>query len=348
MPLLDMLRRTRQVLGASALLAATCIPAAAQSTGPYKIVDHWHIGGSGGWDYLTADPDAHRLYVTHGARVEVLDTNTGKVVGAITGLKGTHGVALNPDGKTGYVSDGQGNDVLVFDRSDFHTVATIPAGTNPDGIAFEPVTKTVWSFNGRSQDATVIDASTNKVVATIKLPGKPEFPVADGKGIVFDNIESANAIVRLDAQSKTLTATWKLNACDSPSGLAMDEQHRRLFPVCDGKKMGVVDADSGKQLASPAIGEGPDAAGFSDKHQLAFASAGDGTLTIIDTAHDNKVLQTLATERGARTMAYDPSTDRVYLVTAKFGPRPEPTAAMPRPRPSVLPNSFEVIVVGRK
>ena len=348
MPLLDTLRRTRNVLGAAALLACVYIPAAAQSTSPYKIVDHWKIGGTGGWDYLTVDPAAHRLYVTHGPRVEVLDTTSGKVVGSITGLKGTHGVALNTDGKTGYVSDGQGNSVLVFDRSDFHTITTIPAGTNPDGIAFEPVTKTVWAFNGRSQDATVIDAATNKVIATIKLPGKPEFPIADGKGIVFDNIETANAIVRLDAQSKTLTATWKLDACDSPSGLAFDEQHRRLFPVCDGKKMGVVDADSGKQLASPAIGEGPDAAGFSAKYQLAFASAGDGTLTIIDTAHDNKVLQTLATERGARTMAYDPATDRVYLATAKFGPRPEPTATTPRPRPPVLPDSFEVIVVGRK
>lgn len=348
MPHPPILRRVPTAVVVCTAIAAFSLSGFAQQSGPYKIVDHWAIGGSGGWDYLLADPSAHRLYVTHGQRVEVLDTTSGKVVGAITGLKGTHGVALNTDGKTGYVSDGQGNDVVVFDRHDLHTIATIPTGANPDGILFEPSTKSVWAFNGRSNDASVIDAVSNKIVATIKLPGRPEFPVADGKGTVYVNIENTNSIVRLDARAKTVTATWKLDACDSPSGLAIDEQHRRLFPVCDGKKMGVIDADSGKQLASPAIGDGPDAAGFSAKYGLAFASAGDGTLTVIDTANGNKVLQTLATERGARTMTYDPTTDRVYLATAKFGPRPEPTAQTPRPRPSVLPDSFQIIVVGRK
>ncbi len=210
------------------------------------VLTKWTIGGEGGWDYLTSDPKAHRLYVTHGPRVEVLDTDSGKVVGSITGLKGTHGVALDDSGKYGYVSDGGANVVVVFDRATLATVASIPAGTNPDGIMFEPVTKTVWAFNGRSNNATVIDTAQRKVVATIPLDGKPEFPVADGKGTVFVNIESKNEIVRLDAADKKITATWPLANCESPSGLAIDPAGRRLFAVCDGGKMAVVECELGK------------------------------------------------------------------------------------------------------
>ena len=315
---------------------------------PYSVVDHWKLGGTGGWDYLLADPSAHLLYVTHGPRVEVVDTTTGKAVGAITGMKGTHGIALDSDGKTGYISDGGGNAVVVFDRKSFQTLATVPAGTNPDGIAFEPVTKTVWAFNGRSKNASVIDAASRQVVATIDLPGKPEFPQADGKGHVFVNIEDMNEIVKLDAASKKSVATYPLTDCASPSGLSYDAAHHRLFAVCDGKKMAVLDAETGKQLGSAAIGDGPDAAGFDDKDQLAFSSNGEGSLSVIDAAHGYKTLETLPTQQGARTMVYDSGTDRVYLVTAQFGPRPAATPAVPRPRPAVLPDSFTVIVVGRK
>ena len=335
------------VLLAATLFAATAMTSAAQGSGPYKIVDKWKIGGAGGWDYLLADPSAHRLYVTHGPRVEVVDTNTGKSVGAITGLKGTHGVALDEKGAFGYISDGGANQVVVFDRKTLATVATVPAGTNPDGITFEPVTRTVWAFNGRSNNATVIDAADNKVVATIALPGKPEFPQPDGKGHVFVNIEDKNSVVALDAKTKTIHATWPLASCDSPSGMAIDPAHHRLFSVCDGKKMVALDTESGKELATAAIGDGPDAAGYSAKHQLAFSSNGDGTLSVIDAEHAYKTLQSLPTLRGARTMAYDSSSDRVYLITAEFGPRPEPTAAQPRPRPAVVPDSFMVVVVGR-
>jgi YVTN family beta-propeller protein len=331
-----------------AILVCIFAAASAFAQQPYRIVDHWKIGGTGGWDYLLADAPAHLVYVTHGPRVEVIDSNTGKAVGAITGMKGTHGVALDDQGKYGYISDGGSNDVLVFDRHTFATVTTIPAGANPDGIVFDPSTKTVWAFNGRSNSVTVIDTATNQVAATIDLPGKPEFPVADGRGSVYDNIESANEIVRIDARSKKIADTWKLPDCDSPSGLAMDRKHRKLFAVCDGKKMAVVDAGTGKQIASPEIGNGPDAAAFSAKHGLAFSSNGEGTLTVVDAAHGYKVIENLPTERGARTMAYDDVKDRVYLVTAKFGPLPAPTAQVPHPRPSALPGTFEIIVAGRK
>jgi len=321
------------------------VPALAQT--PYKIIDQWKIGGTGGWDYLTADPAAHLLYVTHGPRVEVIDTTTGKPVGAITGMKGTHGVALPPGSKVGYISDGGNNAVVVFDRQTFATLTTIPAETNPDGIVYEPITATVWAFNGRSKSVSVIDTGTNTVIATIALPGKPEFPTVDGKGNVFDNIESTNQIVKLDAKSKSIAATWELTS-DSPSGQAIDAEHGLLFAVCDGKQMAVVDTATGKQIATPSIGTGPDAAAFSPKYQLAFSSNGEGTLSVVDTAHGFKTIETLPTLKGARTMAYDTATDRIYLVTAQFGPAPDPTPAMPRPRPTVIPDSFTVLVVGRK
>ena len=331
-----------------ALTAVLACLGAAGAQQPYSVVDQWKIGGAGGWDYLLADDAAHRLYITHGPRVEVLDTTTGKSVGAITGLKGTHGIALDPDGKVGYISDGGANAVVVFDRGTLATVASIPAGTNPDGIVYEPVTKTVWAFNGRSKNVSVIDTATRTVVATIPLPGKPEFPQADGKGHVFDNIEDKNSIVALDAGSKTLTATWPLSGCDSPSGLAIDRSHSRLFAVCDGNTMAIVDSNSGRQIGTARIGDGPDAAGFAPKHDLAFASSGDGFLAVVDVAHGLKTVEMLPTMKGGRTMAYDESNDRVYVVSAELGPRPAATAAVPHPRPAVVPDSFEVIVIGRR
>ncbi|MFZ0293559.1 MAG: YncE family protein [Candidatus Sulfotelmatobacter sp.] len=329
------------VVAAVVSIAALC---AAQD---YHVTDHWKLGGQGGWDYLLSDDAAHRLYVTHNSRVEVVDTTTGKPIGAITGLKSTHGVALNPDGKTGYISDGAGNAIVVFNRADFSIRATVPAGTNPDGITFEPATKTVWAFNGRSKNVSVLDTSSNGIVATIDLPGKPEFPQADGKGSVFDNIEDKNEIVKLDAASHKVVAVWPLTGCESPSGMAIDRNKHRLFSVCDGGKMAVVDYESGKVLGLAAIGDSPDAAGFDPKHGLAFSSnGGDGALTIVNAEKPGfPVLQTVQTEKGARTMTLDTETGRIYLVTAQFGPAPEPTEATPHPRHSIVPDTFEIIVV---
>jgi YVTN family beta-propeller protein len=344
--------RSFEVFGKAIFMVLfTCFllaPSAAMAQKPYSVQSRWTIGGEGGWDYLVADPSAHRLYVTHATRLEVVDTTSGKVIGSIQGLQGIHGVALDPAGKYGYISDGHAGTVVVFDRSNLMTLASIPVGTNPDGIVFEPVTKTVWAFNGRSSNVSVIDTATRKVVATIALPGKPEFPVADGTGHVFDNIETKNSIVRLDAKTKKLTATWPLKNCESPSGLAIDLTGRRLFSVCDGKTMAVTDANTGNNLATPTIGDGPDAAGYDATHQLAFSSNGDGTLTIVDASKKSyPVLQTLTTQKGARTMSFDSGTGRVYLVTAEFGAPPAATAPGSHPRPSAVPGSFKVLVVGR-
>jgi YVTN family beta-propeller protein len=329
------------VAAAIVSLATVC---AAQN---YHVAEHWKVGGQGGWDYLLSDDAAHRLYITHNSRVEVVDSTTGKPVGAITGLKSTHGVALNTDGKTGYISDGAGNAIVVFNRADLSVKATVSAGTNPDGIVFEPSTKTVWAFNGRSNNISILDTASNSIVATVPLPGKPEFPQADGQGSVFVNIEDKNEIIKLDAAGRKTVATWPLVGCESPSGMAIDRDRHRLFSVCDGGKMVVVDYDSGKVLGLAAIGDSPDAAGFDPKHGLAFSSnGGDGTLTVVNSRKPGfPVLQTVTTEKGARTMAFDTSTGRVYLVTAQFGPPLPPTDANPHTRRSVVPDSFEIIVV---
>jgi len=340
------------VVAAPALLTAQQPAAPAVSSPvapqlPYHIIDHWKVGGDGGWDYPVADPGAHRLYIAHGTEVDVVDTNTGKSIGVIPNLHGVHSIALDTAGKLGYITDGGANAVVAFDRSSLAVTATIPAGTGPDDMIFEPVTQTVWSFNGRSHDVSVISPASNTVIATIPLPGKPEFAVTDGQGTVFDNIEDKSEIVRIDARSKTITAAWPVG-CDSPSGLAIDVAGHRLFPACDGKKASVIDSTTGKLLANPTIGDGPDAAGFSDAHSLAFIPSRDGILSVIDAAAPGyPTIESLTTQAGARTMTYDSSTDRVYLITADLGPRPDPTPANPRPRPPVIPGTFTVIVVGR-
>lgn len=336
------------VMSAMALSIPALLPAA-DSGSPYKVQQTWTIGGDGGWDYLTVDSAAHLLYIARNTRIQIVDLKTGKLVGEITGFKGTHGVALDTAGKTGYISDGGSNSVAVFDRATRKVTATIPTGKNPDGILFEPKTERIFTFNGGSKDATVIDTHTNKVVATIALPGRPEFPQADGKGIVFANIEDVSKIVRIDAASAKVTASWPIAPGEEPSGMAIDIAHDRLFSVCGNKKMTVVDAKSGKVVATPAIGNGPDAAGFDAAHSVAFSSNGEGNLTILSqkSADEYETLQTLITKPGARTMAVDHATGKVYLATAALGPRPAATPENPRPRPAILPNSFMVLVVGR-
>ncbi|MFZ0663556.1 MAG: YncE family protein [Acidobacteriaceae bacterium] len=320
----------------------------AKAQGPYHVAAQWKIGGDSWWDYMAVDPASHLLYVTHGDHVVVIDTATGKVKTNITGLRGIHGVAFDTSGRFGYISDGTADEVVVFNRKTDAIVARVPAGSNPDGITFEPVTQTVWAFNGRSNSATVISDRTHKVVATVSLPGRPEFPVADGKGSVYDNIASLSEIVRIDARTHTILAAWPIAPCHRPSGLAIDKKHDRLFAVCDGV-MAVVDAKTGKIVATPKIGDGPDAARFDARHQLAFSSNGEGTLTVIHEVSPNSyaVLQTLPTKRGARTMALDQATGTIYTVTGDFGPRPAATAEHPHPRPSLVPGSFVVLVVKR-
>ena len=324
---------------------------AVAASGPgYHVVKTFKLGGEGGWDYLLADPEMHRLYISRGTHVVVIDADTGKSVGDIADTPGVHGIALAPDLGRGFTSNGQEGTVSIFDIKTLATSNKVKVGgENPDAILYDPASKRVFTFNGRSHDSTAIDAATGKIVGVIKLDGKPEFAASDGKGEVFVNIEDKSELTVIDANKLEVKNTWPLAPCTEPSGLAIDREHRRLFAGCDNKMMAVVDADSGKVLATPTIGEGVDAAGFDPKTGLAFASCGEGVLTVIKEESPDKfaVVENVPTQKGARTMALDTKTHTIYTVTAQFGPPPAPTAENPHPRRSIVPDSFVVLVVSR-
>ncbi len=315
----------------------------------YKKTGAIQIGGTGGWDYLTADSENHRLYVSHAGDVDVIDLESNKPVGKISGMKRIHGIAIADDLGTGFISDGGSNQVVMFDLKTLKIKGKAQAGTNPDGIVYDAPSKRVFAFNGRSENATAINATNGHVDGTIALGGKPEFPVSDGKGMVYDNIEDKNEIVAIDSNTMQVKAHWSIAPCESPSGLAIDKEDRRLFAVCDGKKMAVVDADSGKVVATPEIGEGPDAARYDPGTKLAFSSNGDGTLTVVkqNGKDDYSVAENVETVKGARTMALDTETHKIYLSSAEYGPAPAATTQNAHPRPSVVPNTFKVLIVSQ-
>ena len=339
--------RSVSIVSAIAIFLILCSSLSAQK--PFAVEDHWKVGGQGGWDYLLDDSPAQRLYVTHGTRVEVVDTTSGRVTGTIDGLNGSHGITLDTNGRTGYISDGGSNEVIVFDRATLAKLGSVATGTNPDGIIFEPKTNSVLTLNGGSNDATLIDAATRKVVATLSLPGKPEFPTVDGSGSVFVNIEDKNEIVRLDLRTRTITATWPLSGCESPTGMAIDVAGHRLFSVCD-RRMSIIDFRTGRSLATPAIGAGADAAIYDPKQHIAFSSNGQsGTLTVVDAGKPGyAILQTLKTQISGRTMAFDSERNKLYVVVAELGSRPAATPANPHPRPAIVPGTFTILVIGCK
>lgn len=330
-----------------ALLAlAPCIHA---DTAPYKVVERLTPGGNGGWDYPSIDPDTHLLYLSRADHVSIVDTASGKEVGEIADTPGVHGIALAPELNRGFISCGKADMVKVFDLKTRAVVATVATGAGPDAILYEPKTQRVFAFNGHGQNATVIDAKTNTVVATIALGGKPEFARADGRGQVFVNIEDSAELVVLDAAGATLKSRWPLPHCEEPSGLAFDAAHRRSFSTCGNQVLAVLNADSGKPVASVPIGKGVDGAEFDPVTQNVYSANGEGTLTVVheQAPNDFRVLQTLPTQRGARTIALDPATHRLYLPTADFGPAPAPTADNPHPRPAILSGSFILLVVAK-
>ena len=343
---------SRQSVWLAAVLSASLTAVTLAAAGPgYHVVKTIKVSGEGGWDYLTADADTHRLFISRGTHVIVLDTESGKTVGDIPDTQGVHGIALAPELGKGFTSNGREGTVTVFDMSTLAPTGNkIKVGENPDAILYDPATKRVFTFNGRSQDSTAIDAVSGKVLATIKLDGKPEFAASDAQGTVFVNIEDKSELTAIDANKLEVKASWPLAPCQEPSGLSIDRKNRRLFSGCDNKMMAVVDADSGKVLATPAIGEGVDATAFDEGTGLAFASCGqDGVLTVVKEESPTKfsVAETVTTQKGARTMALDTKTHNAYTVTAQFGPRPAATADNPHPRPPILPDSFVVLVVAK-
>jgi DNA-binding beta-propeller fold protein YncE len=338
------------ILGSGAALCAALALAAESAPGGYRLTGRIAIGGEGGWDYLTADPAAHRLYVSHGTRVQVIDTSTKAIVGEIPDTPGVHGIALAPELGRGFTSNGRAGTVTVFDLKSLAVLETVKVtGENPDSIAYDPDSRRVFTFNGRSDNATAIDAATARVVGTLPLAGKPEEGVADGKGRMYVNLEDKSELVAFDSRTLRIEGRWPLAPCEEPSGLAMDREHRRLFVGCHNQLMAIVDGDSGRVLASPPIGRGVDGAAFDPGTGLAFSSNGEGTLTVVheDSPERFTLLGNVPTRPGARTLALDEATHRVYLSTATFGPPPSPTAEHPHPRPSILPGTFEVLVVER-
>lgn len=331
-----------------AALVVAAIPrryAAAPASG-YHLLKKVVLGGEGFWDYLTCDSAARRVYISRGTHVMVVDADSYAVVGDFPGTEGVHGIALAQEFGRGFTSNGRTNTVTIFDLQTLKILGTAPTGNGPDAILYDPASKRVFTFNGHGGDATALDAATGTAAGTVALGGRPEFAVADGQGHLYNNLEDKSEVVRIDSQKLTVTARWPLAPCEEPSGMAMDTEHRRLFIGCHNKMMAVLDADTGKVLATPPIGEGVDANAFDPEAQFAFSSNGEGTLTVVHEDSPEKFTEvaSVPTERGARTMALDLKTHNIFLVTAEFGPPPPPTPEHPHPRPTVKPGSFMLLV----
>jgi len=342
------LMKARLVLIYAVLLLLIATGAHGQN---YKSLKSVRIGGEGGWDYLSIDAKARKLYVTHASKIVVVDLAEDKVVGEIADTPGVHGLAIAPELGHGFSSNGAESRVSVIDLKTLMTLTKIETGENPDAILYEPTRSEVYAFNGRGKSATVIDAKIDKVVATVPLSGKPEFAASDARsGRVFCNIVDKNEVAVIDTKTHSVMASWPLAPGEEPTGMAFDEAHHRLFVGCHNKLMAMLNSDTGKMIATVPIGAGVDACAFDDATQLAFASCGDGTLTIAKEETPDKltVVQTLTTERGARTMALDSRTQRVYTCTAQIAPEPaSPSpAAGERRRPSYVLGTFHLLVYG--
>jgi DNA-binding beta-propeller fold protein YncE len=342
---------SRRLASLSGVFLGLCGSLFAQSDPGYKVVQKVIVGGDGGWDYLVVDPTARRLYVTRATRVMVFDADSLKPVGEIPNTLGVHGVALAPDLGRGFTSNGRASSITIFDPKTLGTIEEVKTqGQNPDAILYDPPTKRVFAFNGRSADATVLDGATGKVAGTIPLGGKPEFATTDREGHVYVNLEDKSELLAIDPRKLSVEHRWPLAPCEEPSGMAIDRAHGRLFVGCGNRLMAEVDPKTGRVLATVPIGDGVDANGFDPDPGLAFSSNGDGTLTVAreeEGARPLSVVANVPTQRGARTMALDEKTHRVFLVTAEFGPPPSPTADQPHPRPSQIPGTFTILVVGR-
>jgi YVTN family beta-propeller protein len=306
-------------------------------------------GGAEYWDYITFDASTHRLYLSHGTEVKVVDADSGAVVGSIVDLKRVHGVALVHELGRGFISDGGADLTVIFDLKTLKVTGTVKTGSNPDCIIYDPASKHIFTFNGRSNDATAIDPTTGTVVGTISMGGRPEYAVADGKGMIYDNIEDKNEVVALDSRALIIKARWPIAPAAEPTAMDMDAQHHRLFIGGRNKLLAIMDADNGKVIQTFPIGDGVDTNIYEPKTGLLFTATREGTLHVFheDTPDKFSLVETVQTEFGARNMALDPKTHRLFLDTSDFGPPPAPTADRPHPVPPPLPGTFRLLVYGR-
>jgi YVTN family beta-propeller protein len=310
------------------LLCVVCNLVPAFGAEGYQITKKIPVPGQGSWDYLIVDEGARRLYVSHGTQVEVIDVDSGTVVGKIENTLGVHGIALAPELGKGFVSNGQTSTAAIFDLKTLKKIGEVPTGKKPDAIIYDPSTFRVFVFNGESDSATVINAKDNSVAGTVKLGGGPEYGVADGKGYVFDNVEDESVVLKIDANKMTVEQRWK--TCEKPSSMGMDRENRRLFVGCRSKVMAVMNADTGQVITTLPIGDHVDATAYDAGNKLIFNSNGEGTVTVIrqDSPDKYSAVETVKTLPRAKTMALDPKTHQLFLSTAENG-------------------QFEVLVVGR-
>ena len=335
------------------LIIFTISPSGASAAGGYHVLKRISIAGDTGWDYITADTEDRRLYVPHGVEVVVLDLDTGDVVGKITGQKGLHGVAVAPELGRGFISATDPGSVTIFDLKTLAVIDKLRVGDDPNGIIYDPKTHRVFSADRGSKRMTAIDAKTGKIVATTEdLGGRTEHLASDGAGHVFLNMQDKGTVLKIDAQTLKIIETWPTAPCVQPSSMDMDRAHQRVFIACRGERplLTVVDAASGKIVATKPIGPGVDALEFDPKGRLIFVSTGgDGALSVFheDTPDKYSLVEITKTLPGARTLALDHKTGRLFLPVADAGPVPEPTPESPRPRARMLPGTFSVLMVGQ-
>jgi DNA-binding beta-propeller fold protein YncE len=335
----------------SSLLISAYLRAGAQSGGAsgYHLIKKVKLGGTGGWDYLEVDAATHRLFISRATHVIVVDPEQGKIIGDIPDTQGVHGIALASEFNKGFTTNGRTSDSTSFELTSLKVIGSTKTDKDTDAVIYDPASKRVFTFNGDANTASAIDAASGALVGTFPLGGGPEFGASDGKGKIFVNLEDKSSLVKFDAKTLKIENTWSLAPCESPSGLAIDAAHEILVVGCHNKLMTFVDGDSGKILGTVPIGQGVDANRFDPVTGYAFASCGDGTITIAHEDSPTKFspVETIQTQRGARTMALDYGTHTVYTVTAEFGETPAATPEHPRPRPAIVPDTFTLLVFGK-
>jgi DNA-binding beta-propeller fold protein YncE len=325
------------------------VAAAQTSHSAYHVVRQLKLGGEGRWDYITIDTAANRLFIARQNRIMVVDPASGKVLGDIPGIDGAHGVALDYSTGHGFATAGHSGTVTMFDLKTLKVLGTHPAADGADAILYDPASKQVFTFNGDAASASIIDPVSGTSAGAIPLGGKPEFGVSAGDGKIYVNIEDRAEIVEIDASAHRVLRRWPLGSCSEPTGLAIDRDHHRLFSVCHSKVMAISSIEAGKLIAMVPIGAGVDGAAFDPSTGLAFSSNGDGTITVVreESPTSFRTVATVPTKRGARTMALDPRTHRIFTVTADLGTPPEPTEQDPHPRPPLIPDTFSLLVLER-
>jgi len=335
--------RTVILLGIMTILAACAM----EQSSSYHRVQSVPIAGEGGWDYVSVDSVARRVYVAHSTKVDVLDADSGEVVGVVAPLDGAHGVVMATGTGRGFASNGKANKVTVFDLKTLAITGTIATGNKPDAMLYDPATKRVFAFNGESGSATVIDAVRAKKIATMALKGQPEFAVADGRGHVFVNLEDKSETLAIDSRRLKVVKRWALAPCESPASLALDRTNHRLFVGCANHMLAVVNADNGEVITTLPVGEHVDATAFDASTHAVISSAADGTLTVIaqDDANHYHVAQTVTTPLRSKTFGLDEKTDRLFVPAADFGAAPPASADNPKGRPAVLPGTFTMQIL---